>query len=410
MAIRYVVACVLLTACPSETGVGAGPKGTVSATPTDPVPTTPDPTDPTVDTVPTVDSAGAEVVDTAGTIDSAAQVAVLDLDVGEDHVCAVDGDGLVSCWGNNGLFQSGQALPDPVLSPARVPGIDAVLQVALGDGLSCALRDDGTVWCWGRGDMLAQSAAASSPVPVQVAELTDIVAIEAERVNACALRADGVVLCWGANDDIQPGDPGFEDRPVEVAGLDPVATIAVGAAHRCALGVAGDVVCWGYGQGGRLGTGSEDTQVAPTPVTGLDASAGVTTVSAGSTASCAVAADVAHCWGSSDLAGTPENALTPAVVPGLGPMAAVSVGYAACGIQLDGALVCWGSNGFGALGTGDTAHHPSPFTVPLTGVTEVSAGVRNACARTADVVWCWGTLAIGDGSADPAYAPTAVFP
>ena len=74
-------------------------------------------------------------------------------------------------------------------------------------------------------------------------------------------------------------------------------------------------------------------------------------------------------------------------------------GYHSCGLRLDGAIVCWGTNSFGAV-TGTTPptsavapfEHPGPFA-------DVSAGYYHTCARRADgTVACWGAGATGAGS------------
>ncbi|MDO9016935.1 MAG: hypothetical protein Q8S73_20280 [Deltaproteobacteria bacterium] len=70
----------------------------------------------------------------------------------------------------------------------------------------------------------------------------------------------------------------------------------------------------------------------------------------------------------------------------------------ACALRSDRTVVCWGSNGGGALGDGTTDARANPVRVAgLADVVEVDAGSEHTCARRADgSVWCWG---IGDQGA-----------
>src|SRR5689334_2676764 len=90
-------------------------------------------------------------------------------------------------------------------------------------------------------------------------------------------------------------------------------------------------------------------------------------------------------------------------------------GYLPGATQVDGGLFftcartsagqarCWGDNEFGQLGDGSHDDADVPTTVlgpdgssPLTGVRQVSAGDRHACARLANgTVACWGRNVYG---------------
>jgi alpha-tubulin suppressor-like RCC1 family protein len=64
-----------------------------------------------------------------------------------------------------------------------------------------------------------------------------------------------------------------------------------------------------------------------------------------------------------------------------------------CSLASGGAAYCWGYNGTGALGRGDTASStmPAPVAGGLT-FTEIAAGDNFACGRTtAGTVSCWGS-------------------
>jgi alpha-tubulin suppressor-like RCC1 family protein len=69
-----------------------------------------------------------------------------------------------------------------------------------------------------------------------------------------------------------------------------------------------------------------------------------------------------------------------------------------CAVLTNGQVRCWGGNGVGQLGTGNTNPSLSPVTVrnstdtgPLTGVTAVVTGAKHTCALLATrQVQCWG--------------------
>ena len=55
---------------------------------------------------------------------------------GSDHACALDSEGVITCWGSD---EDGQTSPPD----GTYRAIDS------GDGGSCALRDDDALVCWG---------------------------------------------------------------------------------------------------------------------------------------------------------------------------------------------------------------------------------------------------------------------
>ena len=97
--------------------------------------------------------------------DHNAPVAVLNLDgtgllanskggfaAGRAHSCVATLEGFVRCWGDNGSRQMGNDSTDANAPlPILVFDILDALTVVAGDDHSCALRGDGTVYCWGEG-------------------------------------------------------------------------------------------------------------------------------------------------------------------------------------------------------------------------------------------------------------------
>lgn len=68
-----------------------------------------------------------------------------------------------------------------------------------------------------------------------------------------------------------------------------------------------------------------------------------------------------------------------------------------CGLSIEGAAWCWGSNVDGVLGDGTLVDRPSPVPVltPLR-FSQVSVGARHACGLALDgAAWCWGANEAG---------------
>src|SRR5262249_19331821 len=70
--------------------------------------------------------------------------------VGSNHVCALDDQGVVSCWGrDNGYGQLGDGTERIHRGPRPVPGLHDAISLAVGFQHACALIRGGEVYCWG---------------------------------------------------------------------------------------------------------------------------------------------------------------------------------------------------------------------------------------------------------------------
>lgn len=192
---------------------------------------------------------------------------------GEGHVCALQDDQTVQCWGLNTFGQVGNGESgDPELFPRDVSSLTSVSHLACGKSHSCAALDDGTVWCWGANlaGQLGDGTTEVKLTPVQVTSLgtADVVQVAAGRAHTCARTSAGAVSCWGENDRGQLGnaDPGIASAIAQdVEGLMGTAThLAAGHDHSCAVLDTGAIMCWGLNTSGELGDGT--TTSWPVPV------------------------------------------------------------------------------------------------------------------------------------------------
>jgi alpha-tubulin suppressor-like RCC1 family protein len=299
---------------------------------------------------------------------------VIAVSVGTGSACALTSGGGVRCWGEDFLGELGSELDGSVTDhPAPVPvtGLtQGVTAISVGGNSACAVTSGGGVRCWGannEGQLGNGSTVASSSVPVQVTGLTSgVTAVSVGLSSACAVTAGGGVQCWGDSQfgSLGNGSTASSSVPVQVTGLTSgVTAVSVGQSAACAVTEGGGVQCWGAGW-----SGSNAIRSVPVPIQGL--TSGVKAVSVGGTAACAVnAEDDVSCWGESASLG-PFDSSVPVRVKGLASgIRAVSVGGSdsACAVTKDGGVVCWGGNDFGQLGNGGSPLETAKTPVTATG-------------------------------------------
>ncbi len=265
-----------------------------------------------------------------------------------------------------------------------------VLQVVAGGTHSCALLDIGTVKCWGYnsfgqlglGDMNDRGDSGGEmgdDLPtVDLGSGRTAKAITAGASHTCAILDNDTVKCWGSNgygrlglgDTVRRGDHENEmgdNLPIVNLGTERTAkAISAGEGHTCAILDDDTVKCWGYNNYGQLGLGNTANR-----------------------------GDGANEMG--------DN--LPIVNVGTGRTAkAISAGnHHTCALLDNDALKCWGSNGYGRLGLGDTYARGDSASemgdnLPAVDLGDgrtaksVSAGGLFTCARLDnDSVKCWGS-------------------
>ena len=155
------------------------------------------------------------------------------------------------------------------------------------------------------------------------------------------------------------------------------AQVVAGGSHACVLRHDGAVKCWGANGSGQLGLGDTAArgdganELADTlPIVSLGGGRTATAVAAGTSHTCALLDNgTVKCWGANgsgqlglgdtaargDSAGEMGDSL-PAVSLGTGRSAvAIAAGdQHTCALLDDGAVKCWGANASGQLGLGDT--------------------------------------------------------
>ena len=351
------------------------------------------------------------------------QQCVVDVAHGRRHGCAVEADGTVWCWGDNGSGQLGNGTQNSSLTPVQVamaqggPLTDAT-RVSAGKDHTCALRSDGTVWCWGSGDSgrLGNGATNDSPTAVQVTvdatqePLADVADFQVGDCFSCARTQDRRVLCWGCGGGGRLGNSatGNQSRAVPVvlaaggAPLDSVEQIGA-AVQACALRDDDTVLCWGPNNQGEVGDGTTGAATAAVQVL-TDSKH----IAVGRRTTCAARNDGSvFCWGDSwrgragDGGPSPIQIVQRSGAPFTGA-AALTVGSVSCALTDDTQAWCWGTSNYGQTGNGTGAPTPAPVLrpegdQPLSDVVRLVAGYAHVCAFLADGgLLCWGRNVQGD--------------
>ncbi|KAJ1486773.1 regulator of chromosome condensation 1/beta-lactamase-inhibitor protein II, partial [Baffinella frigidus] len=330
----------------------------------------------------------------------------------------------VKCWGrnefamNDGYGMLGQGDESdrgdgPNEMGSNLPPVDfgvgrSAVAVSAAYQHTCALLDDASVKCWGsnwndelgQGDTTDRGGAPNGECMGDSLPAVDLgadrtaVAISTGSAISCALLDDATVKCWGGNwmgqlgrGDTSARGPGGEylgdNCPVVDFGGNRTRTavaISAGNSHTCALLDDASVKCWGWNGDGRLGQGDTENRGDDPNEMGdnlhavlLGAGRTAVAVSAGNSHTCALLDDATvKCWGhngqgqlgqgDTENRGDEPNAEMgdnlPVVLLGAGRTAvAVSAGSLhTCALLDDATVKCWGGNWMGQLGQGDTTN------------------------------------------------------
>lgn len=312
----------------------------------------------------------------------------IDIATGYHNACAVLTSGAVQCWGKNYYGEVGQ---DPEVStaitePATLDGMDGsglkAQQVAIGEYHGCALMANGAVKCWGEntdGELGNPGAGDNSWQPVTVSGIdgsssgTSALQVEVGEYFSCALMVNGGVKCWGYNSNGRLGNNDTTETtamtPVDVVGIEhsdasnTATTISTSHGHTCAIMENGTVKCWGYNDSGQIGdgtSGSSDAYFA-TAVLNISDADPARRISAGNAHTCVtLESGKAQCWGNNGQGALGDGGITDSVTPisvsnfsgSNAFMAGISAGdNLTCGLVSTGALMCWGYDYNGGLGS-----------------------------------------------------------
>ena len=340
--------------------------------------------------------------------------AALVMEISGHGGCRVAGTGDVYCWGRNEQGQLGNSAATETCkslsngcsrTPIKVIGLSNVASIGGGHYHTCAVLLDTTVKCWGDNEFgqLGKGSFDTTRnfTPVQVkkdsagALFNQVRMVEGGEGHNCALRTDGTVWCWGRNVVGELGN-GVTTSPslyptqvkkVDGSFLTGATALSGGLEHACALVDPGDVYCWGRNNVGQLGRGNTtttDNNKAVKVTLGGTAIAvagggGYTTTPAEYGHTCALLSDkvTIKCWGNNSSGQVGDGTTTQRTSPvnvsltlsGVTVTSLGTGGMHTCISLSDKTSKCWGANGEGGLGIGNTTAKSTPTTVVGTGGT-----------------------------------------
>jgi alpha-tubulin suppressor-like RCC1 family protein len=388
---------------------------------------------------------------------------VIAIAAGFQHTCAVLDDGRLKCWGNNENGQLGLGDNRPRGDQPGQMG-DNLPAVALGTGRrakaidanarnTCVILENDQAKCWGinyqgqlgqgdevqRGYRPGQMGDALPPIDLGTGRTARQILVGYNIV--CAVLDNARAKCWGAEDGIYsrgqlgqgdtlnrgafPGQMGDNLPPIELGAGRTVLRLATRADYVCSILDNARVKCWGDNEQGELGLGDVANRGDmpgemgdALPFVNLGSGRTVKAIAGGNRSNCAILDDGRlKCWGRNYTGqlgtgdaiargGLPEHMgdNLPAVDLGAGNRAAaVALGSNhTCALLTDGRVKCWGANGSGELGLGDSMSRgfaPGqmgdnlPYVSLGTGqkATALAVGDTHSCALLADgSVKCWG--------------------
>lgn len=301
---------------------------------------------------------------------------LLDVDIGQLHGCALDGEHRIRCWGSDGAGQLGRR-PDHFIDTTPVATGRRGAGLSIGAEGTCVLEATEPV-CAGQnisqryGDVALDTAMFRSTGPAS-AEIPQLSSLGVGYNHMC-VATPTTIYCRGYDGSGELGDttsasrPSFAPITYPTESLRGGVELAVGQSHTCArrsIAEGSQVYCWGYNVYGQVSPGGPIPVGEPTPI---------------------------------------------------GPANAVQVSasiYDSCARYADGTAQCWGYNGTRQLGDpavpGDSS---GPATVALTNITDIAVGFPSTCAIANAQLYCWGTsgsgaLGLGAGRTQEA-TPTLV--
>jgi len=286
---------------------------------------------------------------------------IIAVSAGLSHSLFLKDDGTVWACGKNTFGELGNGTTssfsaNPVV--AQVNSITGVIAVSAGEQHSLFLKSDGTVWACGSNaqGQLGDGTYTARQVPVQVSGVSGIIAISAGHMHSLFLKNDGTVWACGNNGNGQLGEgmtSSDKNTPVQVDNVSGIIAISGGNYH--SLFLKNDGTVWGCGSnfGGQLADGTSSQRNSPVQATALSGS--FTGISAGNSMSAFIKNDGTVWVGST----------SPTQIATLTGITAVSVGGGGANthalfLKNDGSVSANGINYTGQLGDGTTTNAITP--------------------------------------------------
>jgi alpha-tubulin suppressor-like RCC1 family protein len=206
--------------------------------------------------------------------------------------------------------------------------------------------------------------------------------------------------------------------PVDVQGGLRFVELSGGDSHICGRTADGRAFCWGSNGNGQVGNGSLDPSelVVPTSVVGDHR---FTALTSAASHTCGLTADAAYCWGYDGYGqlgdgNSLERVSSPTLVQSSVRFVEISAGgFHTCARSANGMAYCWGKNDAGSIGDGTQMNRWRPVAVAGDlHFLQLDLGSTSTCGiATQRQTFCWGDNShaqLGIGSTQPSGVPALV--
>jgi alpha-tubulin suppressor-like RCC1 family protein len=325
---------------------------------------------------------------------------VVSIDAGNTSGYALESNGTVWTWGENGDGELG----DGQTSPSRKQAVQAIFPagvkiVSIGEAQDngFAIDSTGQGWAWGMNGpgqlCLGPNAEKRVSTPTKIPGMTDALAVQGGEHHVIWLLKNGTLESCGTNSNGQLG-VGTKVRkskvPIAIPGLSKVVEISAGEKSSCARTSSGAVYDWGSNLNGQVGEGIESAAVftpylVPLPGAASQIACGGNLPENGS--ALALVGGVPYGWGADHFGqvgdGQTTNKLRPVpatAIESLGLTHLVASGAYSLGINAAGNLYAWGADEGESLGSGLGQTSLTPVLIE-SNVVEISATARNSVDR-----------------------------
>jgi alpha-tubulin suppressor-like RCC1 family protein len=283
----------------------------------------------------------------------------------------VKSDGTLWTWGTNVYGQLGLINTLDRSSPGQVGLLTNWSKVFSGGLIMAAIKTDGSLWTWGYsdtgalGDSTAASSAGRRSSPVKVGTDTNwqSLSFSSGAVHCLGVRTNGTLWSWGLNTygQLANNTVGNASSPIQIGALTNWLQAAAGYNFSLAIKSDGTLWAWGYNTTGELGLNDVVNRSSPVQVgvrRGWTKVITTTGAGAGTGTCAAINNGQLFTWGrntgsgladfgtvtnnsSPNAIGSASNWVDIAAYPNLGTVH---------GIQSDGTLWGWGTNGLPGFG------------------------------------------------------------
>ncbi len=303
-----------------------------------------------------------------------------------DFACAIMSDDNIYCWGGQHLagnrfgtspFTSdNRLLPTAVTMPVGLTG----KQINVAEEHTCAIMSDDNIYCWGDnthgqlgiGNYLGKHLPTAVTMPTVNGNLLTAKHVALGYHHTCAIMSDDNIYCWGEQDDGILGIGSYDNNMDEL--VPTIVTMPAGLTAKqldtsykanCAIMSDDNIYCWGTNP-------KLDTTVnsVPTAVTMPTVNGNLLTakqVASLGFSNCAIMSDDnIYCWGEG-IAGGSDHYVPNAITMPSG-LKAKKLGAGQdhiCSIMDDDSLYCFGENEHGQLGIDSTVDQSTPQAVQI---------------------------------------------